>query len=72
LRKKSIPDAQPLGASDFEGLTVSLKRYPDTKPEFFRSLLRGVQQFVRGGPPLVFAKVFIYKDLIVKYSKIMT
>src|ERR1039458_619588 len=27
--------AAPKGASDFEGLTVSLKRYPDTKPEFF-------------------------------------
>jgi hypothetical protein len=31
----------PKGASDFEGLTVSLKRYPDTKPKFFRSLLSG-------------------------------
>src|SRR5208282_730915 len=30
----------PKGASDFEGLTVSLKRYPDTKPEFSRSLKR--------------------------------
>jgi hypothetical protein len=28
----------PKGASDFEGLTVSLKRYPDTKPEFFCNL----------------------------------
>jgi hypothetical protein len=28
----------PKGASDFEGLTVSLKRYPDTKPDFSRSL----------------------------------
>jgi hypothetical protein len=28
----------PKGASDFEGLTVSLRRYPDTKREFFRSL----------------------------------
>src|ERR1039457_7127472 len=31
--------AAPKGASDFEGLTVSLKRYPDTKPEFFRKLI---------------------------------
>jgi hypothetical protein len=30
--------AAPKGACDFEGLAVSLKRYPDTKPEFFRSL----------------------------------
>src|ERR1039458_1719435 len=29
----------PKGASDFEELTASLKRCPDTKPEFFRSLL---------------------------------
>ena len=29
----------PKGASDFERLTVSLKQYPDTKPQFFRSLL---------------------------------
>jgi hypothetical protein len=28
----------PKGAFDFEGLPVSLKRYPDTKPDFFRSL----------------------------------
>jgi TldD protein len=28
----------PEGASDFEGLTASLKRCPDTTPEFFRSL----------------------------------
>jgi hypothetical protein len=28
----------PKGASDFEGLAVSLKRYPDTKHEFFRKL----------------------------------
>jgi hypothetical protein len=26
------------GASDFGGVTVSLKRYPDTKPEFFGKL----------------------------------
>jgi hypothetical protein len=30
--------AAPKGASDFERLAVSLKRYPDTKPEFFRRL----------------------------------
>jgi len=29
----------PKEASDFDGLTVSLKRYPDTKPKFFRSRL---------------------------------
>ena len=28
----------PKGASDFTRLTVSLKRYLDTKPEFFRKL----------------------------------
>jgi hypothetical protein len=28
----------PKGAIIFEGLAVSLKRYPDTKPEFFRSV----------------------------------
>jgi hypothetical protein len=27
----------PKGASDFAGLTVSLKRYPDTKLEFFQT-----------------------------------
>ena len=30
------------GASDFEGRTASLKRCPDTIPEFFRSLLSGL------------------------------
>jgi hypothetical protein len=30
----------PKGASDFDGLKVSLKRYPDTKLLFFRSLFR--------------------------------
>ena len=41
LRKNSIFDARPpKGAIDFEGLAVSLKRYPDTKREFFRSLPR--------------------------------
>jgi hypothetical protein len=28
----------PKGASDFVELAVSLKRYPDTKPELFRKL----------------------------------
>ncbi len=28
----------PKGACDSEGIAVSLKRYPDTKPEFFRNL----------------------------------
>src|ERR1022692_3888978 len=28
----------PKGASDFEGFAVSIKRYRDTKPEFFRKL----------------------------------
>jgi hypothetical protein len=28
----------PKGAFDFERLAVSLKRYPDTRLEFFRSL----------------------------------
>jgi TldD protein len=32
----------PEGASDFEGRTASLKRCPDTPPEFFRSLLFGL------------------------------
>jgi len=44
LLKNSVLDAQPLkGASDFEGLTVSLKRHPDTKPEFFRSPLEALR-----------------------------
>jgi len=34
--KSQLP--APKGAIDFEGLAVSLKRYPDTKPEFSRSL----------------------------------
>src|SRR6266852_1812202 len=29
----------PKGASDREELSVSLKRYPDTNPEFFRSYI---------------------------------
>ncbi len=33
----------PKGASDSEGLAVSLKRYPDTKPEFFRKLFYALQ-----------------------------
>jgi hypothetical protein len=36
--KLNIGRAAPKGAIDFEGLAVSLKRYPDTKPGFFRSL----------------------------------
>jgi hypothetical protein len=36
--KVDIRCPAPEGASDFEELTVSLKRYPDTKPEFFRKL----------------------------------
>jgi hypothetical protein len=36
--KLNIRRPAPKGAIDFEGLAVSLKRYPDTKPEFFRSL----------------------------------
>jgi hypothetical protein len=28
----------PKGASDFDEVSVSLKRYPDTKRSFFRSL----------------------------------
>jgi hypothetical protein len=39
--KNSILDAAPEGAMDLEGLAVSLKRYPDTKPEFSRSLYGG-------------------------------
>jgi hypothetical protein len=34
--KVDFAASAPKGPSDFEGLTVSLKRYPDTKPEFFR------------------------------------
>ena len=33
----------PKGASDSEELAVSLKRYPDTKPEFFRKLFYALQ-----------------------------
>jgi len=36
----------PKGASDFEELVVSLKRYPDTRPELCHSLQR------RGKPRL--------------------
>jgi uroporphyrinogen-III synthase len=37
--EKSTFAAQPLkGEFDFERLAASLKRYPDTKLEFFRSL----------------------------------
>jgi hypothetical protein len=36
--KVNLAAAAPKGASDFRELTVSLKRYPDTKPEFFSSL----------------------------------
>jgi hypothetical protein len=32
--KVDFAASAPKGASDFEGLTVSLKRYPDTTPEF--------------------------------------
>jgi hypothetical protein len=32
--KVDIRCPAPKGASDFEELTVSLKRYPDTKPSF--------------------------------------
>jgi hypothetical protein len=32
--KLEIPQPAPKGAIDFEGLAVSLKRYPDTKPSF--------------------------------------
>jgi hypothetical protein len=36
----------PKGAFDFEGLAVSLKRYPDTNLEFFRNLFtRAVKPF---------------------------
>jgi len=39
-KAKSAKESQaPEGASDFEGLTASLKRCPDTKPKFLRSLL---------------------------------
>ena len=36
--KVKLRHPAPKGAIDFEGLVVSLKRYPDTKPEFFRNL----------------------------------
>jgi hypothetical protein len=36
--KLNIRRPAPKGAFDFEGLAVSLKRYPDTKHEFFRNL----------------------------------
>jgi hypothetical protein len=32
--------AAPKGASDFEELMVSLKRYPDTKPKFFQRTMK--------------------------------
>jgi hypothetical protein len=44
LRERRILLPQLLkGVSDFEGFTVSLKRYPDTKPEFFRKLFSAVK-----------------------------
>jgi hypothetical protein len=36
--KVDIRRSAPKGAFDFERLAVSLKRYPDTKLEFFSSL----------------------------------
>jgi hypothetical protein len=40
LREKvDFAASAPKGESDFEGLALSLKRYPDTKPELFGSLL---------------------------------
>jgi hypothetical protein len=36
--KVDIRRSAPKGEFDFERLAVSLKRYPDTKLEFFRSL----------------------------------
>jgi hypothetical protein len=36
--KVDFAASAPKGASDFKRLKVSLKRYPDTKPEFFRQL----------------------------------
>jgi hypothetical protein len=39
LRKKANVDARPLkGRVILKEFMVSLKRYPDTEPEFFRSL----------------------------------
>src|SRR5271156_840809 len=38
LEKVYLRHPAPKGARDFEGLTVSLKRYPDTKPEPSHSL----------------------------------
>ncbi len=35
--KVNLAVSAPKGASDFEGLTISLKRYPDTKPDFSAS-----------------------------------
>src|ERR1700687_1502160 len=40
LRKKSTVDAQPLKGLLISHSTASLKRCPNTKPEFFRSLLK--------------------------------
>jgi len=34
----------PKGVSDSEELAVSLKRYPDTKPEFSDALAAGLQE----------------------------
>jgi hypothetical protein len=36
--KVNVRRAAPKGPIDFEGPVVSLKRYPDTNQEFFRSL----------------------------------
>jgi hypothetical protein len=36
-KKQEMKRPAPEGASGFEEHSVSLKRYPDTKPEFFRN-----------------------------------
>jgi len=40
--KADFAASAPKGASNFEGLMVSLKRYPDTKPGVFPQLVKAV------------------------------
>src|ERR1700674_4190711 len=55
-KKPDFPSPAPEGASELEGLAVSLKRYPDTKPSFLSAclvigLLSGLIGCYSGGNP---------------------
>jgi hypothetical protein len=58
--KVSIRPSAPKGAVDFEGFAASLKRCPDTKPEFFRTLPGGrIWGRVRAGVAFLGASPFL-------------